>query len=561
MVTNAQFLIDSTLLFRASEAAFLGAPLLVDKEGRDHTRTFGVVRDLLRIRRKFGIRYGAMVVGEESLATASRDVVDDLLPLLRQINIGVLQVDGARVMDICAQVASSTQWIISNNPAVQQLVGDNLGVLIPSVGDDAEVITKKTLVDAGIRPEWVPAVLALSAGKHAPLKRRQAVRLLEVYGSLEAVVADASSAPSADWKRKLAPKSDALLQIEKGLRIRPAVVPALATSHGAVFVEDSDASVTALKAYGFWSLVRMLPLPVAKAISVTASSEGTTDYRAIRCAEDLRALEQCLSRAEVCAIDTETSGKDPCLATLYGVSLAVKNGQAFYVPMMQSDLDGLSPEDVRARLNAALSRRLKLVGHNLKYDFAVLQRHGFDLQAVHFDTLLAAHECFGDLDLWNLAALAKKLLGTSVKRYRDIVGEGETFLDRPFKELVEHACCDADMALRLYAVLTKELRKQGAEQHFIEDLMRVETLLIERERDGVRIDMSRLKAVGRATKTSAEALKAAVFAAAGCEFDVDSPKSTTEALRKLDIWEKTSRPLGEAQMEQIAGSSLSSRSS
>ena len=136
---------------------------------------------------------------------------------------------------------------------------------------------------------------------------------------------------------------------------------------------------------------------------------------------------------------------------------------------------------------------------------------------------------------------------------RDIVGEGETFLDRPFKELVEHACCDADMALRLYAVLTRELRKQGTERHFLEGPMRVEALLVERERDGVRIDMRRMKAVARATRTTAEALKAAPFVAAGFEFDIDSPKSTTETLRKLGIWEKSSRPLGEAHMEQIAG--------
>ncbi|MBK8117957.1 MAG: hypothetical protein IPK39_00950 [Sulfuritalea sp.] len=134
----------------------------------------------------------------------------------------------------------------------------------------------------------------------------------------------------------------------------------------------------------------------------------------------------------------------------------------------------------------------------------------------------------GDWDFWNLAALAKKLLGMSVKRYRDIVGEGQTFLDRPFKELVEHACCDADMALRLYAVLTKELRKQGAEQQFIEGSMRVETLLVERERDGVRIDMVRMKAVGRATKTSAEALKAAVFAPPGVSLTLIRPKARRE---------------------------------
>ena len=255
----------------------------------------------------------------------------------------------------------------------------------------------------------------------------------------------------------------------------------------------------------------------------------------------------------MCAIDTETSGKDPRTATLYGVSLAVREGQAFYVPLIQSDLDGLRPDDVRARLKVALSRRLKLVGHNLKYDFTVLHRHGIDVQELHFDTLLAAHECFGDWDFWNLSALAKKLLGAKVLRYREIVAKGETFLGRPFKELVEHACCDADMALRLYEVLTKELRKRGAEKQFADRAMRVERLLVERERDGVRIDVGRMRAAGRATKVRAEAMRAAVIATAGCEFDVDSPRSTTETLRKLGIWEQTSRPLGEAQMEQIAG--------
>ena len=123
---------------------------------------------------------------------------------------------------------------------------------------------------------------------------------------------------------------------------------------------------------------------------------------------------------------------------MYGGSLAVREGQAFYVPLIQSDLAGLRPDDVRARLKVALSRRLKLVGHNLKYDFTVLHRHGIDVQELHFDTLLAGHECFGDWDFWNLSALAKKLLGAKVLRYREIVAKGETFLGRPFKELVRN---------------------------------------------------------------------------------------------------------------------------
>jgi DNA polymerase-1 len=548
------FLIDSTFLFKASEAAFLGAPLLVDEEGRDHTRTFGVMRDLLRLRRMLGMRRAIVLVGEESVAATHKDVLDDVIPLLRQIGACVLREDGSRVVDVCGQVGCSAQWIVSMNPAMQQLIADGLGVIIPHAGSDIEVVTRDRLNETGMRPVWVPAVLALSDGENAPLKRRQALRLLEIYGSLETVLDDASSAPSADWKRKLAPNAVGLLQVERDLQSWPVAIASPVPIDETSFIDDSEASTTALQAYGFWSLVRMLPAPEPIEIGDPTFGEGNkTDYGAVRSAEDLRRLEQCLANADVCAIDTETSGKDPRTATLYGVSLAVREGQAFYVPLIQSDLDGLRLDDVRARLKVALSRRLKLVGHNLKYDFAVLHRHGIDVQELHFDTLLAAHECFGDWDFWNLSALAKKLLGAKVLRYREIVAKGETFLGRPFKELVEHACCDADMALRLYEVLTKELRKRGAEKQFADRAMRVERLLVERERDGVRIDVGRMRAAGRATKVRAETMRAAVIAAAGCEFDVDSPRSTTETLRKLGIWEKTSRPLGEAQMEQIAG--------
>jgi hypothetical protein len=59
-------------LLKASEAASLGARLLVDEDGRDHTQTFGVMRDLLRLRRTLGIRRAIVVVGEESVAATIR---------------------------------------------------------------------------------------------------------------------------------------------------------------------------------------------------------------------------------------------------------------------------------------------------------------------------------------------------------------------------------------------------------------------------------------------------------------------------------------------------------
>ena len=80
------------------------------------------------------------------------------------------------------------------------------------------------------------------------------------------------------------------------------------------------------------------------------------------------------------------------------------------------------------------------VGHNLKYDLALLHRNAIEPPARTFDTLLAAHECYGDLDFFNLSYLAKTFLGRTIASYKDIVGKGKTLLELPFEEMKDHAC-------------------------------------------------------------------------------------------------------------------------
>jgi DNA polymerase-1 len=171
---------------------------------------------------------------------------------------------------------------------------------------------------------------------------------------------------------------------------------------------------------------------------------------------------------------------------------------------------------------------------------------------MYFDTMLAAYECFGDWDFWNLAAVSKKLLGVTIKRYKEIVGKGETFLDRPFAELVDHACCDADMALRLYFVLSRELRKRLIDQNFIDGTMQLENFLLDCELTGVRLDTERMTAISETLKMNTDLLKSLSFSLAGCDFDIDSYKSTTEILKKLRIWEKTTGQINEVQLEELA---------
>ncbi len=552
MVTNDLFLIDGTFLLKATETSFLGAPLLLGLDGQDHTRTFGFIRDVFRLRKQHGIRHGAIVIGQESIRATTEEVLSDIISLLNELETPVIRQDNALIGEICAQLAPSARWIITADRTILQLVSDDLSVILVNDREEPEVITKGKLTGSGVQPEQIPALTALSEGKDAPLKKQQAIRLLELYKSLEAALADCSAAPLANWKRRLAPKKEYLLGREAQCRFRRNVEIVRPPVVGGAFISDTRESADALRNRSFWSLLRLLPQPDVPTIHIQQAAEQANEYRAIRNSADLDHLEECLSAAELCAIDTETSGKDPRSATLFGLSLAVKKGQAFFVPMLESDLDGLSPNVVRTRLNRLLTKNLQFVGHNIKYDFAILRRHGIDVGLLHFDTMLAAYECFGDWDSWSLAAVAKKLLGTNIKRYREIVGADETFLDRPFSEMIEHACCDADMTLRLHGALSRELRTRQIDQQFLSHTIQVENLLLERERAGVSVDIRRMASIADLLKKTADSCKTAAMTCAGGDFEIDSPRAATDLLRKLGIWEKTTQSIGEAQMEQLA---------
>ena len=126
----------------------------------------------------------------------------------------------------------------------------------------------------------------------------------------------------------------------------------------------------------------------------------------------------------------------------------------------------LTPNVVQRGLKKLFKERTRFVGHNLKYDFTLLRRNAIEPPAVCFDTLLAAHDCYGDLDFFNLPYLAQKLLGRRIKAYKDIVPKEKTFLELPFEEMKEHACTDADVALQLHTFLEKELKDRKIDQQF-----------------------------------------------------------------------------------------------
>ncbi len=555
-MADSLFVIDSTFLLEASRNSFHSAPLLQDSSGRDTTMLFGFARDLLRLRKQLGMRKALVVIGDDGPCLPD-SLVSDAIDFLNRLRVPALYAKGVRVGDVCAALADRCNWIVTGNKAMLQLTSDRCGVILPKKGNELDVVTVTSIKDhLGVSPSQVASLFALTEknGSDSVVTERQAVRLLELHGTLETVLKKAGAGDLGQVARKLVTRSDALRERCRELQFTAALFGDVKGRFAETyFIEEAEAAASVLKEYGFWSLVRLLPFPERELVRAE-ENPPRSDYRAGRTRSELDELHNMVKAAEVCSLDTETSDKDPRNAVLYGIAFSVRERQGVYVPLMQSDLDGISQEEVRTRLEKIFRIKTNFVGHNIKFDYLILRKHGMCLRNIHFDTMLAAGECFGDWEFFNLGEVARRLLGTKTKRYGDIVEKGQTFLDVPFKDLVEHACTDADMSLRLFHRLSVELRNRQLEDRFLRDRMRMLVTLAEMECEGVRIDVKKIEMLINRLLEDADALKKLIFQEAGCEFDLDSRKATSDALRKVEALREwiTSRSLTQSGMEQLA---------
>lgn len=556
MVAERAFVIDATFLLDDAEKSFFGSAPLVDGCGRNTSVVYGAVRNMLRLRRTLGMDHGIVIMGADAGAVSPSQNVDMLRDCLVSIGTNVLHQPAVRVGALCRSILldGKPTWIVTRNKSLLQLVNLSCGVILAPEGADPEVITGDVLASGyRIRAEQVPSFLTLTdTGSTESFTTKQAVRLLEVCGTLNAAIERADAdALSPKTKRYLAENKALLLARLQELTIIDHGGELRAVSMGSI-VRNDDESRRSCMAYGFPSLARLLEsTPTVK----LAGPERVSGCAYVAVVDDagLRELEKVVASAVVCAVDTESTDKDPRKASLLGVAFAVGEGRAFYVPVTEADLCDVSTTSVVKVLRRILDTDIKVVGHNLKYDYVLLRRYGIRIQP-HFDTMLAAHECFGDWDFFNLGAVAKKLIGTDVKRFRDIVDKGQTLQDIPFKDLVEHGCADADATLKLYRHLHAMLKEKSIDNQFANEVMPLMRLLGDKELDGVCLNISSILRTKDALSNEAEHAKNSIFAKAGKQFDVESMKAIATVFRTIQgIRERIGlQPLRQGQLEQLA---------
>jgi DNA polymerase-1 len=280
--------------------------------------------------------------------------------------------------------------------------------------------------------------------------------------------------------------------------------------------------------------------PAPKPVPPAAAGQ----YEAVMDEKTLEAWIAKLEAAPLFAFDTETTSLEYMKAEIVGLSLAVKSGEAAYVPLAHQYVDAPAQLDrakVLKRLKPLLEdpARFKL-GHHIKYDAHVLRNYGINMAGMRFDSMLESYVLDSVASRHDMDSLAEKYLDYKTIHYEDVAGKGAkqiSFAEVRVEDATRYAAEDADVTLRLHLTLWPRLKAVPSLKKVFEEIeMPLVPVLLEMEHGGVLIDVAMLKKQSSEIAASLLKLEAKAHELAGGPFNLDSPKQLQAILfEKMEL--------------------------
>ena len=270
--------------------------------------------------------------------------------------------------------------------------------------------------------------------------------------------------------------------------------------------------------------------PAAHAIADHNITNTEQDYKKVDTPEERAALIAELKKQTLYAFDTETTSVHAASAELVGLSFSWKSGEGYYVPV---PADRPGAEAIVAEFAPLFADpKTQKVGQNIKYDLMMLERYGAPIAGPLLDTMVM-HYLLHPEKRHKMDLLSEAYLNYKPVAIETLIGKGKkqlTMRDIPVDKVVDYACEDADITLRLYHALWPELEEEG----LVELYETIEAPLIyvlkNIELNGVNLDVDFLNNYSKVLGGEIADLQKEIYEEAGSPFNIASPKQIGEIL-------------------------------
>lgn len=593
---NKLYLLDAYALIYRAYYALIQKPR-INSKGMNTSAIYGFVNTLEEVKTLFSPTHMAVAFDPagktfrheiyEPYKAQRQETPEDIrksVPVIKDIirayNIPILEVEHYEADDVIGTAASrfasadTEVYMLTPDKDYGQLVGQNIWMLRPMKGGTFEKlgpdeINAKYGIDS---PKKVIDLLGLmgDSSDNIPgcpgVGEKTAVTLIKQFGGIDALLSGKDQLKGA-LKNKVTDNEQQILLSRDLATIRTDIPLPFSLDELKLHDIDREEVRKLFSELEFRSLLSRV-LGEGKKYARSVQIEGdlfavnpTEDtevqkktnlrglnsvdhaYKLVEDEEEMRALSQKFLSAKTLSLDTETTGTDAMTAELVGLSFAVEEFEAYYIPVPPEREEAQKIVDI---FKPAYENPSSLkTGQNIKYDMLVLARYGVDIKGKMFDTMVAHYVLQPELP-HNMDALAEQYLSYSTIKIEELIGpkgkKQKNMRDLPPGDVYEYACEDADVTLRLKNALHDELVRNDAIQLFEEVEMPLVRVLAAMELTGVRIDTETLRETSELFTLRMNKLEEEVFALAGESFNLSSPKQVGEILfDKLKIDERAKR--------------------
>ncbi|ACJ31688.1 DNA polymerase A [Shewanella piezotolerans WP3] len=569
---NPLVLVDgSSYLYRA----YYAPPHLTNSKGEATGAVYGVINMLRSLLNQYKPSQMAVVFDAKgktfrndmySEYKAQRPPMPDdlrgqiapLHQIIKALGLPLVCIPGVEADDVIGTIATQASkegravLISTGDKDMAQLVDDNvtlINTMTNTVMGPAEVTEK-----FGVGPELIIDLLALQGDKADNIPglpgvgEKTALAMLLGVGGVDNILAAPEKMPELGFRgsktmpAKIAEHGDMLKLSYELATIKLDVE--LEQDWRTMDIEPANKDEL-VKCYGEMEFKRWLAEVLDNKSTATADEDNDeavvkqdieAKYDTILSVEQLDSWIATLSKADLIAIDTETTSLNYMEAELVGISFAVEAGKAAYLPLSHDYVDAPEQLDkalVFEKLTPLLENEaIKKVGQNLKYDISIFANAGIKLKGVQFDTMLESYVFNSVASKHNMDDLALKYLGHKNISFEEIAGKGAkqlTFNQIPLETAAPYAAEDADITLRLHQHLWPRLEKLPQLASVFTDIeLPLIDILSTIERQGVLIDSMLLGQQSEELARKIDDLQTKAHEIAGQPFNLASPKQLQE---------------------------------
>lgn len=573
------YLIDTySLVFQV----FHGIPAMTSPKGEPTNAIFGFVRDLQGILRNQRPTHMILALegegpGERSSVFADykanrsempadlRTQIPRILEVVDAFGIPTFSHEGWEADDVIATLTRQAVEdgfevrIVTSDKDARQLVGPKVKLF--NCRKNVFLDEAFLLEDWGVRPEQVTDFQGLvgdstdnipGVPKVGPAAARE---LLAQFGTLEAVLARvADIAPSRVINKTIRANLETYAdqaRVSKQLATLKTDLPLdFDWDKAAVTLPDADRLRTLFTGFGFKRLVDDLKA-MEPAAGPTAAAEPPAPvqrrWQTIDTPEKFAAFVNELRKQKKFCLDLETTDLDPNRAEIVGWAFCWEAGNAAYLPVAgPPGAAVLDAKVVLESLKPILEDPAVEVGNqNVKYDLIVLRRGGINVASIGFDPMIGDYLLDAGARSHSLDTLARRYLNHEMIPITDLIGKGKEqkrMFEVEVERVAEYAAEDADVAWQLSGLIANRLREEQLWDLYWDLERPLIAVLGDMEFNGIRVDVDELKRQSIDITQRLDLLVAEIYAIAGHEFNIGSPKQLQQVLfdeLKLPVVKRT----------------------